>query len=378
MPMSLLKDGIDNVVVTFDNESATYRAGTEMTGVIAVFCEDTTPVRGIRLKINGRLNIFWRKIDGGSTIEYTEIEDYLDRDLTVWAPNPKKRDEMWMFPGHHVYPFKFCLPIDLPDTLEDSRYGKIQYDVKAGVYLTQGRVTYSLEEPFHIISTQDPAFTQPTEEEMPKENYAYATIGGTCFLKKTHVELYMKLDQNIFKLGDTIPVHVECRLEGGNADVDKVTVLLVQEAIYTVGHGTKDVSKKKERLVVAEAVDEEDTDVGKIQNYDLNLNINDRMPLTDFPWCDFIDIGYSVHAVARTHSFYDDIVVKLPIIIGPKTNDSDVISNEEILEAPINDLLTEEIQEESDNERIEDNPGKDLDDESLHNEAQAILNDLEE
>jgi Arrestin (or S-antigen), N-terminal domain. len=114
MPMSLLKDGIDNVVVTFDNESATYRAGTEMTGVIAVFCEDTTPVRGIRLKINGRLNIFWRKIDGGSTIEYTEIEDYLDRDLTVWAPNPKKRDEMWMFPGHHVYPFKFCLPIDLP------------------------------------------------------------------------------------------------------------------------------------------------------------------------------------------------------------------------------------------------------------------------
>lgn len=60
-----------------------------------------------------------------------------------------------------------------------------------------------------------------------QENYAYATIGGTCFLKKTHVELYMKLERNTFKLGETIPVHVECRLEGGNADVDKVRSLFV-------------------------------------------------------------------------------------------------------------------------------------------------------
>ena len=33
--------------------------------------------------------------------------------------------------------------------------------------------------------------------------------------------------------------------------------------------------------------------------------------------CEFIQMGYFVHAVARTHSFYDDIVVKLPIIIEP-------------------------------------------------------------
>ena len=33
-----------------------------------------------------------------------------------------------------------------------------------------------------------------------------------------------------------------------------------------------------------------------------------------FP-ADFIQMEYYVHAVARTHSFYDDIVVKLPIVI---------------------------------------------------------------
>ena len=41
------------------------------------------------------------------------------------------------------------------------------------------------------------------------------------------------------------------------------------------------------------------------------------MPLTHYPWCEFINMGYYIHAVARTHSFYDDIVVKLPIIIEP-------------------------------------------------------------
>ena len=39
--------------------------------------------------------------------------------------------------------------------------------------------------------------------------------------------------------------------------------------------------------------------------------------------CDFIQMGYYVHAVARTHSFYDDIVVKLPIIIEPMVSDDD-------------------------------------------------------
>lgn len=91
----------------------------------------------------------------------------------------------------------------------------------------------------------------------------------------------------------------------------------MQESIYTVGLGTKDEARQKERLVMAEAVDEEDADVGECQEYDLTLEIDERMPLTDFPWCDFIEIGYFIHCVARTHSFYDDVVVKLPIIIEP-------------------------------------------------------------
>lgn len=68
--------------------------------------------------------------------------------------------------------------------------------------------------------------------------------------------------------------------------------------------------------MVDEAVDEGNAQGNK--SYDLELKIDDTLPLTDYPWCEFIEMGYFVHVVARTHSFYDDIVVKLPVLVNPK------------------------------------------------------------
>lgn len=65
----------------------------------------------------------------------------------------------------------------------------------------------------------------------------------------------------------------------------------------------------------SEASDESDTDSGQEKTYNLKLDIAKDLPLTAFPHCDFVQMEYYVHAVARTHSFYDDIVVKLPIVL---------------------------------------------------------------
>jgi hypothetical protein len=48
-----------------------------------------------------------------------------------------------------------------------------------------------------------------------------------------------------------------------------VIVLLVQEAIYICNLGSKEEERKKEILVMAEAIDEEDAEVGECQNYDI-------------------------------------------------------------------------------------------------------------
>ena len=49
----------------------------------------------------------------------------------------------------------------------------------------------------------------------------------------------------------------------------KVIVLLVQESIYICNLGSKEEERKKEILVMSEAIDEEDADAGECQNYDL-------------------------------------------------------------------------------------------------------------
>ena len=40
--------------------------------------EETSPVRGVKIKLSGRMDLYWRKVEGGNTIEFAEIEEYLD------------------------------------------------------------------------------------------------------------------------------------------------------------------------------------------------------------------------------------------------------------------------------------------------------------
>ena len=45
--------------------------------------DETTPVRGVILSYFGRMNIYWKKVEGGATMEFAEIEDYLDEKVDL-------------------------------------------------------------------------------------------------------------------------------------------------------------------------------------------------------------------------------------------------------------------------------------------------------
>jgi len=323
------KDGIDNIYISFDKHELKFRAGEVITGKIVVIVDETTPTRGVLLVVKGVMNIFWREIVNGGNVDFAEIEDYLDEKIKVWIPNKKNKEEQWLFPGTHEYPFNYTLPIDIPESMgEDSKYGKINYTIKASILLPRGETTNSMEDTFYVAAVPDPSVPKPHEDDLPKENCTYAKIPGTCFMGRTDVELYMKLEKNVYQLGDEIPVHVEVTVKG-SSKVDRLIVLLVQEAIYICNLGTKDEVRKRERLVMSEAEDTEDADPGECQGYDLTLRVDENMPLTHYPWCEFINMGYYIHAVARTHSFYDDIVVKLPLIIEPLDENKVNLKDEE-------------------------------------------------
>ena len=151
----------------------------------------------------------------------------------------------------------------------------------------------SLEEEFIIHSRDAPdveAKQAALEVKLPKENVEYGELGGGCFVKRSHVELYMKLPKSVYKQGQYIRPVVECTVEQGqcfkthihilkislgNCDVDAVMIVLVQEMIYTCNLEEADESRKKEVLVMWEDRNEEDADPGEKEIYaDMKLRID--------------------------------------------------------------------------------------------------------
>ena len=44
---------------------------------------------------------------------------------------------------------------------------------------------------------------------LSQENYAYGTIGGTCFQRISYVELFLQLKKNRYQIGEAIDVTVQ-------------------------------------------------------------------------------------------------------------------------------------------------------------------------
>ena len=45
------KVGIDNIVLQFDKVPAIYKGGEDLSGRIIVVCDETTPVKGIKVQL---------------------------------------------------------------------------------------------------------------------------------------------------------------------------------------------------------------------------------------------------------------------------------------------------------------------------------------
>ena len=125
----------------------------------------------------------------------------------------------WLYPGSKSYRFSYKLPQDLPYSLDGSKYGRIEYKSKAEVMVPGINPVESLEEEFFIVSRNPPeieTLQQQVGDNFPRENVEYGVLGGGCFVKKSRVELFIRLEHNVYKQGQYIRPVVECTVEKGN------------------------------------------------------------------------------------------------------------------------------------------------------------------
>ena len=77
----------------------------------------------------------------------------------------------------------------------------------------------------------------------------------------------------------------------------------MQEMVYTCNPDADDERRKKEVLVVGVFNKEETIDPGEKKSFDdMYLLIEKNIPISGFPHCEYIDVGYFVHAVAKVGS----------------------------------------------------------------------------
>lgn len=310
--------GIDNVLIRFDDKDGFYEAGQVLSGKVIVSVSSTTSFAGVQLKLTGTLKIKWMEMEAGSMIPFEEFQMLLNDKVDIFRVNRKKPQEAWIFPGKHVYDFRYQLPFDLPYSLDGSRYGRIEYKSKAEVLIPNSYPIESLEEEFFIHSrdSREEEDAQMAQElSLPKENTEYGSVGGGCFSRKSHIEVHMKLDRSVYKQGQHIKPEVEVTLETGKVKVESLMVLLVQEMVYACNLGEEDECRKKEILVVSDQLVPEEVGPGEHRKFSPNLAISKALPATGFPHCDCIQLGYSVHAVAKVGKLYDDVVTKLPVVV---------------------------------------------------------------
>jgi len=359
-------DGVTDVCINWDDVDGEYCAGQTLTGNIEVTVTEVTRFRGVILKLNGFMRIKWVEIENGSIIPYEEFQNLIYENLEVFIPDMKDPDARWIFPGKHHFEFKYKLPEKLPYSMDGSAYGRIEYKSKAEIIVPGINPVESLEEEFYILSKNPPeieALQEMQEGKLPLENVEYGTLGGGCFVKKSHVEMFIKMEKSVYKQGQYIRPIIECTVEKGQCDVDAVMLLLVQEIIFTCNLMEDDERQKKEIMVITEDKDEADADPGETKVYDkLKVKIPRNLPPSGFPHCDFIDCGYFIHAVAKTATTYDDIVVKLPIMVLHGEDADLELDDDDPFEAGLN-ILIGKSQDEGEGENNEEMDNADQGDE---------------
>ena len=66
---------------------------------------------------------------------------------------------------------------------EDSKYGKINYTIKASILLPRGETTNSMEDTFYVAAVPDPSVPKPHEDDLPKVCYSsffFAVVSILC------------------------------------------------------------------------------------------------------------------------------------------------------------------------------------------------------
>ncbi|KAL0075699.1 hypothetical protein J3Q64DRAFT_1769164 [Phycomyces blakesleeanus] len=111
-------------------------AGVILRGSVVLNCTETTKIRSISLKFQGKAKVHWSEGIGSHQHHYKEEKVIIEHDWHFLQPT---RKSYHLSEGHYKWDFELPLPGDLPETV-DHQMGSVYYTLKA----VAERPTFSL------------------------------------------------------------------------------------------------------------------------------------------------------------------------------------------------------------------------------------------
>ncbi|KAK8401098.1 hypothetical protein O3P69_002692 [Scylla paramamosain] len=297
------------IAVVFDNPSAVFFTGQNITGDVRVTCDKPKKCRGIEVEFKGYAKVHWteRKTTGTGddrkteTHHYTSQEKYYDMNYWVWGNG---KDSYELPPGQHVFRFAFLLPTGIPSSFE-SHVGKIRHQCKAKMDIPW-KTDKSCTRPYSVNTLLDlntnPQATAPINYTDEKYLCCFCCRSGP-------MSLVLRIDRSGFVPGENMCINAECTNMTGtevNHTKAKITQIITY---YAEGH------KKTEKRKVAELKH----GVIKARDADIWSGVEmliPPLPPSNLDYCRIIDIDYEFQFEMEPSGCHTDLDFAVPIIIG--------------------------------------------------------------
>uniref|UniRef100_A0A8R1DZ05 Arrestin_C domain-containing protein n=1 Tax=Caenorhabditis japonica TaxID=281687 RepID=A0A8R1DZ05_CAEJA len=209
-----------------------FEPGGTIEGYVTFDLRESVKVKAIRIAAEGLATTKWLLSESGKSshgrsreVSYSAKVVYMDEEQLVWKPS-EGHAKSSVFPGIHVYPFKFQIPAGVPPSFEGD-HGNIRYHVKATVerpWKTNRSVTRYLT----VLPKKDLNSVPTASEET--SSWKSKSV-GFCLFRYGKVNLQIRIPKKGYVPGETI--HVETDIENASSrPILKAEFYLIQQCRF--------------------------------------------------------------------------------------------------------------------------------------------------
>lgn len=257
------------------------------------------------MMIIGEAKCHWSEYIGDNENSYNGHVIYLYSKTHFFGD--KNAEEIEVQAGTQSYGFECELPELLPESLVTSN-GSIEYRIEAVVKI-MFQTDIKVQVPF-IVSRKDdlndyPELKVPIQLEELKNFSCFRASSGSCLLT-------IKIPQQGFAFGQSIPVTIECRNKS-KVDIERIVVSLRQHTIFT-SSSPKTKTLKKSNTMISKNIEGVNRGCSKVQQLSLPISISTVSSNGRF--CSVVTIEYAVHVEAFVDCCNLNFNMKIPISIG--------------------------------------------------------------